>query len=216
MNKKITPGRSEKIISVLSDYYGDVEPDLKFGSVYQLAVAVVLSAQTTDKQVNSVTGELFGRFPDFRCLGEADITEVEKIIKSTGFYHAKARNIVNLSRMVTEKFGGELPREMDKLLQLPGVGRKSANVILSIGYGIPGLAVDTHVGRIAKRLGYTESEDPDKVERDLCSVIPPAEWRDAHLLFIRHGRSLCKARNPECGSCPVRNYCFYYRELNPS
>ncbi len=216
MNKRITTKRSEKIISVLSDYYGDVEPDLKFGSVYQLAVAVVLSAQTTDKQVNSVTGELFSGFPDFRSLGEADITEVEKIIKSTGFYHAKAKNIVSLSRMVTEKFGGELPREMDKLLQLPGVGRKSANVILSIGYGIPGLAVDTHVGRIAKRLGYTDSEDPEKVEKDLCSVIPPANWRDTHLLFIRHGRSLCKARNPECESCPVKKFCFYYSELTPS
>lgn len=216
MNKKMTSKRSEKIISVLSDYYGDVEPDLKFGSIYQLAVAVVLSAQTTDKQVNSVTGELFGRFPDFGSLGKADIIEVEKIIKSTGFYHAKARNIVNLSRMVTEKFGGELPREMDKLLQLPGVGRKSANVILSIGHGIPGLAVDTHVGRIAKRLGYTASEDPDKAEKDLCSVIPPAKWRDTHLLFIRHGRSLCKARNPECGLCPLKNYCIYYSELNLS
>ncbi len=213
---RITAGRSEKILNLLHEFYGDVEPDLKFSGIFQLAIAVVLSAQTTDKQVNSVTPALFSRFPDFKRLAGADISEVEDIIKSTGFYHSKAKNIVHLSRMVISRFGGELPRDMESLLELPGVGRKSANVILSIGYGIPGLAVDTHVGRIAKRLGYTESENPEKAEKDLCELIPPGRWRDAHLLFIRHGRALCRSRNPECGPCPVSGLCRYYRELTPS
>lgn len=211
----MTPKRSEKILGILRGLYGDVEPDLRFSNIFELTIAVVLSAQTTDKQVNSVTGKLFSRYPDFKSLAEAEIEEVEKIIRSTGFYHSKARNIVELSGIVTLKHGGKLPREMEKLLELPGVGRKSANVILSIGCGIPGLAVDTHVGRIAKRLGYTESDKPERVERDLCSIIPAEKWRDTHLLFIRHGRALCRSRNPECGACPLTGLCLYYREFTP-
>lgn len=215
MGNSVTPKRSGKILDILRSFYGDVEPDLKFGNIFELTIAVVLSAQTTDRQVNSVTGKLFSKYPDFRALAEADINDVEKIIRSTGFYHSKAKNIVGLSGMVTSIHGGVLPRDMERLLELPGVGRKSANVILSIGYGIPGLAVDTHVGRIAKRLGYTESDNPDKAEKDLCGIIPPEKWRDTHLLFIRHGRAVCHSRNPECGVCPVSSYCFYYRELTP-
>jgi len=207
----MTPAKSEKILKTLSKFYGDVKADLDFSNIYELTVAVVLSAQTTDKQVNSVTGTLFSKYTDFRALSKARITDVETIIKSTGFYHAKAKNIVNLAKKVVSDFSGQLPKDMDSLLSLPGVGRKSANVILSIGFGIPGLAVDTHVGRIAKRLGYTGSESPDKVEKDLCGIIPPEKWRDTHLLFIRHGRAICKARNPECNVCPVRSYCMYSR-----
>lgn len=216
MSGNLTAKQSEKVLSLLRGFYGSVEPDLKFTSIYELAIAVVLSAQTTDRQVNSVTGRLFAEYPDFRSLGRAAVKDVEAIIRSTGFYHAKARNIVSLAKKVTDDFGGELPREMELLLELPGVGRKSANVILSIGYGIPGLAVDTHVGRIARRLGYSESEDPLTVERDLCGKIPPEHWRETHLLFIRHGRSICKSRNPLCGSCPLKKLCRYYRDITSS
>ncbi len=214
MNHKISITKSEKIIDILRGYYGNVNPDLKFNGLYELTIAVVLSAQTTDKQVNSVTPKLFSKYRNFKSLAEAELSEVEEIIKSTGFYHAKAKNIIGLSKMVTGKYRGSLPREMDKLLELPGVGRKSANVILSIGYGIPGLAVDTHVGRIAKRLGYTESENPDMIEKDLCAIIPPDRWRDTHLLFIKHGRAICRSRNPECGLCPVKHFCLYRKKNN--
>jgi len=212
----MTPVKSEKILKTLEDFYGEVKADLNFSSIYELTIAVVLSAQTTDKQVNAVTGTLFSKYPDFGTLAEARLPDIEKIIKSTGFYHAKANNILNLAKKVVSDFKGELPSEMEGLLTLPGVGRKSANVILSIGFGIPGLAVDTHVGRIAKRLGYTESDAPEKAEMDLCRIIPPEKWRDTHLLFIRHGRVTCKARNPECDKCPVRRHCLYIRELNAS
>lgn len=212
----MTPEKSEKILKTLSEYYGDVKADLDFRNIYELTVAVVLSAQTTDKQVNSVTGKLFAKYPDFGSLAKARISDVEKIVKSTGFYHSKAKNIVMLSRKVTSTYNGELPRDMESLLTLPGVGRKSANVILSIGYGIPGLAVDTHVGRIAKRLGYTESDNPDKTEKDLCRIIPPEKWRNTHLLFIKHGRTVCRSRNPECGACPISDYCVYYNILTLS
>jgi len=210
----MTPSDSEQILKILSSFYGEVKADLNFSNTYELTVAVVLSAQTTDRQVNSVTGKLFLKYPDFGSLAKARLTDVEKIIKSTGFYHAKAKNIVKLAGIVTSVFNGKLPGDMESLLTLPGVGRKSANVILSIGFGIPGLAVDTHVGRIARRLGYTESENPDIVEKNLCSIIPHELWRDTHLIFIRHGRTICKARNPECRECPVSRHCAYFEELN--
>lgn len=205
---------SKKIIAALQKIHGSPEPDLKFRNNYELTVAVVLSAQTTDRQVNGVTAELFSRYPDFGSLASARPRDVEKIIKSTGFYHVKAANIIALSEMVCTRFGGELPSTGDELISLPGVGRKSANVILSIGYGKPALAVDTHVARIALRLGYTEEKDPLLIERDLCSVIPEQDWKMTHLLFIRHGRSICQARNPRCGMCPVTGWCLYVREIS--
>ena len=152
MPGKMTKARSEKILRLLYQYYGETVPDLNFTNIYQLAVSVVLSAQTTDKQVNGVTGTLFDKYPDFRSLGDAELSDVERIIRSTGFFRTKSKNIIALSRMVCSKFGGKLPDNMEALVELPGVGRKSANVILSIGYGKPGLAVDTHVARISNRL----------------------------------------------------------------
>ena len=205
---------SEKIISSLRGIYGEPEPDLKFRNSYELTVAVVLSAQTTDRQVNGVTGELFSRYPDFSSLASARLRDVEKIVKSTGFYRVKAANIIALSKMVCSRFNGRLPSSVDELMELPGVGKKSANVILSIGFGKPALAVDTHVARIAFRLGYTEEKDPLRIERDLCSVIPEPLWIMTHLLFIRHGRILCQARSPRCGDCPVSKWCRYFSGLS--
>lgn len=203
MDKKI----SGKIITRLKKYYGDVKSDLDYINLYQLTIAVILSAQTTDVQVNSVTPELFSKYPDFKSLSEADIKDVEMIIRSTGFYRNKSKNIVALAKKITGKYNERVPSERELLEQLPGVGRKSASVILSMGHSIPALAVDTHVARIAGRLGYTESKDPHKIEKDLNTVIPVNEWINSHLLFIRHGRSICKARNPECGICPIRLLC---------
>ncbi len=198
---------SSKIINSLIKYYGEVKADLNFDNVYQLAVAVVLSAQTTDKQVNGVTGELFLRYPDFNTLAAARLQEVREIIKSTGFYRNKASNIISMAEMVMKQFNGTLPVDREKLMKLPGVGRKSANVILSVGYGHPALAVDTHVMRISNRLGYISSKNPLEIEKVLCTLIPKDKWNAAHLLFIRHGRDICKARNPLCSDCPIEVFC---------
>jgi len=212
MPGKMTSARSKKILSLLFKFYGEPVPDLSFRNIFELAIAVVLSAQTTDRQVNGVTKVLFGKYPDFRSLGNADYSDVEKIIKSTGFFRTKTKNIIALSQMVCSKFGGVLPEDIDKLVELPGVGRKTANVILSIGYNIPGLAVDTHVLRISNRLGYGNSKSPEEIEKNLCSIIDPSEWKLTHLLFIKHGRVICKARHPECGVCPVTKFCNYYND----
>ncbi len=209
----ITKSSAEKILDALSAFYGPVVPGLTFHNVYQLTVSVVLSAQTTDRQVNLVTPELFSRYPDFKSLAEADTADVERIIKSTGFYHTKAKNIIGLSKKITEDYGGEAPATMEELTSLPGVGRKSANVILSMGYNIPGLAVDTHVSRIAHRLGFTDVRDPLKAEKALTEVISPERWKEAHLLLISHGRKTCDARKPACPGCPLKKYCSYYKNL---
>jgi len=213
MPDKMTETRSKKILSLLYDFYGETVPDLNFRNIFELTISVVLSAQTTDRQVNGVTGELFKKYPDFKSLGEADHSDVERIVRSTGFFRTKSKNIILLSRMVCSRFGGVLPDKLEDLVELPGVGRKSANVILSIGYGIPGLAVDTHVLRISNRLGYSSSKSPVEIEKVLCVIIDPSDWKKTHLLFIKHGRTICNARHPECGICPVAKFCSYYKDL---
>ena len=200
-------GLSDTIIKKLVQQYGEVAADLDFGNTYQLTIAVVLSAQTTDRQVNAATVELFERYPDFKSLAKASQGDVERIIRSTGFYHNKAKNIIALSKEVMGRFKGSLPRTREELVTLPGVGRKSANVILSMGYGIPALAVDTHVLRIANRLGYCSTKNPLEAEKALIAVIPEEQWTMAHLLIIRHGRATCKAQRPLCGECSIRDLC---------
>jgi endonuclease III len=204
---KMTKEKSGKIIQALSRHYPDVKPDLEYRSLYQLAVAVVLSAQTTDRQVNGVTGALFKKYPDFASLGSARLADVERIIRSTGFYHMKAKHIIGLARAVTSEHAGCLPSTREELVRLPGIGRKSANVILSMGFDTPALAVDTHIIRIAGRLAYTGSRNPLDVELALTALIPKRLWKLAHLLLIRHGRTLCMARKPLCGECPIRALC---------
>lgn len=196
--------RALQIYNTLNDYYGEVEAELNYENLYQLTIAVVLSAQTTDKQVNSVTPELFKQFPGFQELGEATAGEIEKIIKSTGFYRAKAKNIVALGKRVSDG-GGELPRTLEELITLPGIGRKTANVVLSQGMETPGLAVDTHVRRISQRTGLTREKNPDKIEKELKSFLAPSLWLNFHLLLINHGRKLCLSRTPLCSSCPLYN-----------
>jgi len=205
----MTPVRSRRIVAALFGYHGRPAPALQYLNIYQLAVAVVLSAQTTDKQVNSVTPRLFQRYPGFPELAGARISELEKLIRSVGFYRSKARNIRALAQRVIERHGGALPSVRDELMSLPGVGRKSANVILAMGFGIPAFAVDTHVLRVANRIGYARSDNPDVVESCLTGVIPPSDWIDGHLLFITHGRTVCRARGPLCDRCPVTALCDF-------
>ena len=205
----ISPARSKSILKKLLNYYGDPGADLHFNSLYQLCIAVVLSAQTTDKQVNAVTPKLFTMYPDFKHLSLADINDVENIIKSTGFYHNKARNIIRLAESVMQNFNGSVPCTREELTSLPGVGRKSANVILSMGFDIPAFAVDTHVLRIARRIGYTASENPLDVEKAVTSTLDEKDWKNAHLILIRHGRVLCTARAPRCCDCPVNSLCGF-------
>ncbi len=205
---KMTQNLSDKIIRALIKFYPDVKPDLRYRNLYQLAVAVVLSAQTTDRQVNAVTGELFRTYPGFASLAQARLPDVRKIIRSTGFYRNKAKNIVEMSKGVMEIFAGKLPGSREELVTLPGIGRKSANVILSMGFGIQALAVDTHIIRIANRLAYTTSRNPLVVEQDLTRFIPERQWTHAHLLLIRHGRATCRARQPLRAQCPVNACCW--------
>ncbi|MGL4370147.1 MAG: endonuclease III [Spirochaetota bacterium] len=201
--------KSLRIISLLRAHYGEVKPALLYRDNFQLCIAVVLSAQTTDKQVNEVTPALFRKYPGFKALSEGRISDIENIIHSTGFYRAKAKNISALAKRVVENFNGKLPSERDALESLPGVGRKTANVILSQGFGIPAFAVDTHVGRLARRIGFTQAEDPLNVEKDLISLIPEKDWTQSHLLLITHGRSVCTARKPSCRICPISAECGF-------
>jgi endonuclease-3 len=205
----MTEKKSKKIFDKLRAVYGEIHPELNYSGLYQLAISVVLSAQTTDRQVNAATPALFTRFPDFKSLSKGYIPEVERLIKTVGLYKTKAKNIINLAGQVINNHNGILPDRFEDLINLPGIGRKSANVILSQGYNKAALAVDTHVMRIANRLGYIKSADPYKVEKALTRFIPKKDWKSAHLLLIKHGRTLCRARNPLCGECPVISLCDY-------
>jgi endonuclease-3 len=170
-------------------------------------VATILSAQSTDKMVNIVTPKLFGRWPQPADLAAADPAEVEAMIKPTGFFREKTKGIMGTARALLENFGGEVPARMEDLVTLPGVGRKTANVILGVAFGIPGFAVDTHVNRLANRLGLTSSADPVVIEQDICKVVPRKEWTGLSLRLILHGRRVCDARKPDCESCVLNDYC---------
>lgn len=181
--------------------------ELTFETPFQLLVATVLSAQTTDLRVNSVTPALFARYPTPADLAFADQAELEEIIHSTGFFRAKARSLIGLGRELEARFAGEVPTAMDDLVSLPGVGRKTANVIRSVAFGLPGLAVDTHVARLAKLLGLTDSTDPVKIESDVCALLPAREWGSFGLTLILHGRRVCVARRPQCSGCVLADFC---------
>lgn len=174
---------------------------------FQLVIATILSAQTTDKMVNLVTPKLFARYPTAFDLAAADPAEVESIIKPTGFYRAKTRAIIAASRKLVELFGGEVPGSMEDLLKVPGIGRKTANVILGVGFNVPGFAVDTHVIRLTNRLKLVSSRDPVKIERQICSVVPKEEWTGLSLRLILHGRRVCIARRPRCEECILNDFC---------
>jgi endonuclease-3 len=196
-----------EIIEKLEQEYPGAGTRLNFTSVFQLVVAVVLSAQSTDDQVNRVTVGLFAKYPTAYHLSEASLEELEQDIRGVGLYHNKAKNIQKLARVLVDQYHGEVPEEFDRLLALPGVGRKSANVILSVGFGQPGLGVDTHVTRVANRLGLVSTTNPTLIERELKSMLPEEKWGIAHHLLIAHGREICRARKPECSICVLNELC---------
>jgi endonuclease-3 len=180
---------------------------LDFDNPFHLLVATVLSAQTTDERVNMVTPKVFARYPTPADLGHADPDELEGLIHSTGFFRSKAQSLIGLGRGIDERFAGEVPPAMEDLVSLPGVGRKTANVVLSVGFGLPGLAVDTHVTRLTRLLGLTESTDAVRIESDVTALLPPGEWGAFGLRLILHGRRVCVARRPHCADCVLADFC---------
>lgn len=198
--------RAQEIARRLAQRYPRAEIPLRHRTPLQLLIATILSAQSTDEQVNKVTPALFARYKTAADFAGAPREELEALIHSTGFFHAKARAIQNAARMLLEKFGGEVPRTMDELLQLPGVGRKTANVVLS-RFGVPGIVVDTHVRRLSRRLRLTAHSDPDKIEQDSMALLPQSEWSAFSLRLIYFGREVCTARRPQCPTCPLRDLC---------
>ena len=200
--------RANQVLHRLAERYPHPATHLNASDAWELTVATVLAAQCTDKRVNMVTPELFSRWPDPASLAEADVCALEEVIRSTGFFHNKAKNLIAAARRVTEVFGGTVPRTMAELTTLPGVARKTANVVLWGAFGInEGLAVDTHVGRIALRLGLTASKDPVVVERDLVRLFPQEEWGNVNHRMVWFGREVCDARKPACTQCEMVDIC---------
>lgn len=200
----------QKIYTILKDKYPETATFLVHRNPYELMIAVILSARTTDEQVNRVTMQLFADYPDPQSLMKADIKDVERIVFPTGFYKTKARNIIGAAAGVVEKFDGSVPGSMDALLSLPGVGRKSANVIRGHCFNKPAVIVDTHFSRVAKRLGLTEAVDPGGIERDIVLLCPEAIQTAFSMLLNVHGREVCTARKPDCSSCPVSSVCSFF------
>jgi endonuclease-3 len=200
-------GRIKAISAQLAADYPEALCELDHRNAFELLAATILSAQTTDARVNMVTPTLFARYPDAVALAGAVPSELEEIIRSTGFYQSKARNLMAMAQTLLENFGGEVPTERDDLVTLAGVGRKTANVVRSVAFGLPGLPVDTHVGRLTRKWALTTHEDPVKVEAELCALLPPAEWGDFSLRTILHGRRVCDAKKPRCGECHIEPLC---------
>lgn len=200
-------GKIKKVLQLLEKTHGDTGTALVFRSPFQLLVSTMLAAQSTDVQVNKITASLFQKFPGPYEFSRLTAEQLENEIKSVGLYRNKAKNIVVMSRILVERYGGEVPPERDVLESLPGVGRKTANVVLSVGFDIPAFAVDTHVFRVSNRIGLAESGDVVKTELQLMDNIPESKWNHAHHWLIWHGRRICKARNPLCAQCPVNQLC---------
>jgi endonuclease-3 len=208
MGKPRTPaGRAKEVAARLAVLYPGAECELTHSNPYELLAATILSAQCTDVRVNMVTPALFAKYPTPHDLAAANPTELETIVKSTGFYQSKAKNLIGMATRVIEVYGGEIPRELEDLVTLPGVGRKTGNVLRSVVFDLPGLAVDTHVGRLSRRLGLTTEDDPVKVEKVLNAFLPPAEWGRFSLRLILHGRRVCDAKKPKCDICELGDIC---------
>ncbi len=208
--------RAGKIRAVLAELYPDAHCALHYTNALELLVATILSAQCTDERVNKVTPALFKRFPDARAYADCELPELEKLIQSTGFFRNKAKNIKECCKELVAKHDGDVPRTMEELVPLPGVGRKTANVVLGNAFGIPGIPVDTHVGRLSRRMGLTEHDDPVKVESDLMALIPQDEWTMFGHRMIFHGRQVCASRNPNCEECTLRKICPMVGVEDPS
>ena len=199
--------RAVLAVEALRELYPDAKTALDHSSAYELLVATILSAQTTDERVNMVTPTLFAKYPSPADLASADPAAVETIIQSTGFFRSKTKNIIGMAQAVVARFDGEIPAALDDLVTLPGVGRKTGNVVRSVWFHEPGLPVDTHVARLSARLKLTDETDPVKIEQDLGAIVPPAEWGDFSLRLIDHGRLVCDARHPRCSGCGLAGIC---------
>lgn len=200
-------GKARAVLNRLKKRYPEIHTALRYRDPWQLLVATVLSAQTTDEAVNQVTPELFRRYPTPEDLAGADPEQVEKIVYPTGFYRQKTAAIIQLAADLVERFGGEVPADLDQLVTLKGVGRKTASVVLAEAWGIPAVAVDTHVRRVTNRLGLTSHHDPGKIELDLKALFPEKEWAGLSMRFIQFGRDVCRARDPQCGNCELFTLC---------
>ncbi|MGB9378878.1 MAG: endonuclease III [Mycobacteriales bacterium] len=202
--------RARRINRELAAAYPDAHTELDFTTPLELAVATILSAQTTDKGVNTVTPALFKRYPSAADYAAADRAELEELLRPTGFFRNKTSSVIKLGQQLVERFDGEVPRTLAELVTLPGIGRKTANVILGNAFGIPGITVDTHFGRLARRFGWTKETDPVKVEHAVGELVPRKEWTDLSQRLIWHGRRVCHARRPACGACAVAKWCPSY------
>ena len=205
--KKVARDVAERELQILEKAYPHAVTALEYRNPFELLIAVILSAQCTDARVNMTTPALFAKYPDARALAKAKAEDVETIIKSCGFYHMKAKNIINASRDLVEKHGGDVPSEREELESLAGVGRKTASVVMSVVFAEAAFAVDTHVFRVSHRLGLTTGTTPRAVEEDVTALVPREKWRFAHHWLILHGRTICKAPTPLCGQCPVNEIC---------
>jgi endonuclease-3 len=203
---------TRRIIAKLATQHPNADTELHFTTPFELLVATILSAQCTDERVNQVTPALFKRYPNARALARATTSELEPQIQSTGFFRAKSKSLVGMATAIVQQHGGNVPKTMDELVKLPGVGRKTANVVLGHALGVPGLPVDRHVLRVSNRIGIASSEDPEVVEQQLCAAMPPPEWTRTSDTLILHGRRICKPR-PLCETCVVRDDCNYYRSV---
>jgi endonuclease-3 len=208
--------RAGRIVRALARAYPDAQCALRHANPFELLIATILSAQCTDEKVNEVTPALFQRYPDARSLAAADPAEIEALIHPTGFFRQKTRSLLAASRDIAERFGNRVPRDMEALTSLRGVARKTANVVRGAAFGEPALAIDTHMKRVHQRLGLTEQEDPDRVERDLMERIPRSQWTRHTFRVIQHGRVCCTARSPRCEICPVRADCPFPRRRQPA
>lgn len=206
-NPHITHDQPRKVAAKLAQLYPDAHCALVHQNAYQLLVATVLSAQTTDARVNTVTPTLFSRYPDPQSLAAASAAEISEVVKPLGFQHRRGRQLQQLAAQLCDEYHGEVPHTRQELETLPGVGRKTAHVVLGNAFGIPAITVDTHVGRLARRLGWTTSEKPLQVERDIAGVLPDTDWTVLCHRLIQHGREVCHSRNPECEDCELRSLC---------
>ena len=200
----------ERIIDTLAEQHPNADTELRYTNAFELLAATILSARSTDERVNMVTPALFKKYPDARAMARAKAADLEKMILSTGFFRQKSKALIGMAQQLVESHGGDVPADMDKLTALPGVGRKTANVVLGHALGVPGLPVDRHVLRVSNRIGIAEGDDPVKVEAQLCERLPPAKWTLASDVQILHGRRVCKPK-PLCDQCSVRDDCDYYR-----
>ena len=200
-----------EIIKILKEYYPEATCSLDFTTPFEMMVAVMLSAQCTDERVNKTTPSLFGKYNTPQKMSQIKIEELEKIIHPCGFYKNKAKNIIAASKMLLEKYDGNVPQTMEELIKIPGVGRKSANVIMLEAFENPqGIAIDTHAKRISNKIGFSKQKDPEKIEKDLLKIIPKEYYYDVNHLLVWHGRKTCIARKPKCEDCPIKEYCDIY------